>query len=63
MVNKHFPKSVEIQKGHLKKQRQNVRSTKITAEQLEEGLQLTHTIAKKTILVKEVNASQTVYSE
>ena len=27
-VNKHFPESVETQKGHMKKQCQNVRSTK-----------------------------------
>jgi hypothetical protein len=27
-VNKHFPESVETQKRHMKKQRQNVRSTK-----------------------------------
>ena len=26
-VNKHFPESIKMQKGHLKKQRQNVRST------------------------------------
>jgi hypothetical protein len=28
-VKKHFPESIEVQKGHMKKQRQNVRSTKI----------------------------------
>ena len=28
IVSKHFPESVETQKGHLKKQCQNVRSTK-----------------------------------
>jgi hypothetical protein len=28
VVSKHFPESVETQKGHMKKQRQNVRSTK-----------------------------------
>ncbi len=27
-VNKHFPESIEIQQGHMKKQRQHVRSTK-----------------------------------
>ena len=27
-VNRHFPESIETQKGHMKKQRQNVRSTK-----------------------------------
>ena len=28
-VKKHFPESIETQKGHMKKQRQNVRSTKV----------------------------------
>jgi hypothetical protein len=28
MVNKHFPESIETEQGHMKKQRQNVRSTK-----------------------------------
>ena len=46
-VNKHFPKAIETQKGHLKKQRQNVRSTK---EHLEEETsaeeELTRSIAE-----------------
>ncbi len=29
MVNRYFPESDETQKGHMKKQRQNVRSTKV----------------------------------
>jgi hypothetical protein len=28
-VHKHFPESDETQKGHMKQQRQNVRSTKV----------------------------------
>jgi hypothetical protein len=28
-VNRHFPESVETQKGHMKKQRQNVISTRV----------------------------------
>jgi hypothetical protein len=27
-VNKHFPEAIETQMGHMKKQRQNIRSTK-----------------------------------
>ncbi len=62
-VNKHFPESVETQKGHMKKQRQNVRSTKVPAEQTSDNTKLTDTIAKKIIFVKVINASQTVYSD
>jgi hypothetical protein len=29
MVNRHCPESEETQKGHMKKQRQNVRSTRV----------------------------------
>jgi hypothetical protein len=29
VVNRYFPESDETQKGHMKKQRQNVRSTKV----------------------------------
>jgi hypothetical protein len=28
-VKKHFPESIETQKGHMKQQRQNVQSTKV----------------------------------
>ena len=34
-VNKHFPESEETQKGHMRSQRQGVRSTKITQKQQE----------------------------
>ena len=41
-VNKHFPESVETQKGHMKKQRQNVRSTKqkVVVDEVSEGTEL-----------------------
>jgi len=63
MANKHFPESVETQKGHLKKQRQNVRSTKVPIAQHEEDVELTRALTKQNILVKVINANQTVYSD
>jgi len=55
-VNKHFPESIETQKGHMKKQRQNVRSTKqkmsADAESTEEG-ELIRAISKQNILISD----------
>jgi hypothetical protein len=64
-VNKHFPESVETQKGHMKKQHQNVRSTKqkLILDDPTEDVELTHAIAKQNIFVKVVNAQETVYSD
>jgi hypothetical protein len=65
MVRRHYPDSVETLKGHLKKQRQNVRSTKkkISDDVLFEDCELTRTITKHDILVKVINASETVYTD
>ena len=64
-VNRHFPESVETQKGHMKKQRQNVRSTKekVIVDELSEGTELTRKITKQNLLVKVFNASETVFSD
>ena len=62
-VNKHFPESVETQKGHMKKQHQNVQSTKIPLKLMSEEQELTCTLTKQNILVKVVNTQQTVYSD
>ena len=64
-VNKHFPESVETHKGHMKKQRQNVRSTKRVVEETsgDGDVKLNRTLTKHNILVKVVNAQQTVYSD
>jgi hypothetical protein len=64
-VNKHFPESVETQKGHMKKQCQNVRSTKmkLILDEPTEDIELTQAIAKQNIFVKVVNAQETVYSD
>ena len=61
-ANKHFPDSVETQKGHMKKQRQNVRSTKQAIKQPTENEELTRTLAKQNIMIKVVNTESTVYS-
>ena len=64
-VRKHFPESEETQKGHLKKQRQNVRSTKqkIRLDEINEDTALTQTLAKQNLFVKVINAENTVYSD
>jgi hypothetical protein len=65
IVKRHYPESVETQKGHLKKQRQNVRSTKkkISEDVPLEDCELTRTITKHNILVKVINANETVYTD
>ncbi len=64
-VNRHFPESIETQKGHMKKQRQNVRLTKqtIVVDEATEEEELTRTIMKHNIIVKVFNASEVVYSD
>ena len=64
-VNKHFPESVETQKGHMKKQRQNVRSTKqkVVVDEVSETTELTRAITKQNLMVKIFNASETVFSD
>jgi hypothetical protein len=63
-VNKYFPESVETLKGHLNKQRQNMRSTKqkMVADKPSEDIKLTRSISKQNILVKVINANEMVYS-
>jgi hypothetical protein len=63
-VNKHFPESVDTQKGHMKKQRQNVRSTKqkLMLDEPTEDIELTQAISKQNISIKVVNAQEIVYS-
>ena len=65
VVSKHFPESMETQKGHMKKQRQNVRSTKkkVVAEKITEYEELTRSTSKHNILVKIINADETVYTD
>ncbi len=62
-VNKHFPESIKTQQGHMKKQRQNVRSTKQKSiiEDTSKDEELNQAVTKHNILVKVVNAHKTVY--
>jgi hypothetical protein len=63
-VSKYFPESIETPKGHLKKQRQNVRSTKqLLVEETSEDEELTRAVAKQNIMIKMVNASETIYTD
>jgi hypothetical protein len=64
-VNKHFPESVETQKGHKKKLQQNLRFTKqkLILDEPAEDVELTQAIAKQNISFKVVNAQETVYSD
>ena len=60
-INKHFPDSVETLKGHMKKQRQNVRSTKQVVPTQDE--ELTRATTKQNIIVKVINAEETIYTD
>ncbi len=64
-VNRYFPESVETQKGHLKKQRQNVRSTKqrIVIDETDESEELTRAISKQNIIIKTFNMEGTIYTD
>jgi hypothetical protein len=62
-VKKHFPESFETQKGHINKQRQNVRSTKIQVlGQDEEHIKLDRALKKQNIMVKVIHARTTMYT-
>ncbi len=60
-VKKHFPHSIETHKGHMKKQWQNVRSTKQVVEVPSEDEELTRSVTKQSLVV--FNAADTVYTD
>ncbi len=64
-VNKHFPDAIEMHKGHKRKQRQNVRSTRQprTTFAADEGKELNWALATQNIMVKVVNATNTIYTD
>ena len=65
-VRKHFPDSDEMQKGHMKKQRQGVRSTRIKEEPKEnEAHNITTSPSKKLrdVYIKIHNAGETKHSD
>ncbi len=62
-VKKHFPESIETQKGHMEKQRQNVRSTKVRIlGQDGKHIELDRMLKKHNIMVKVIHARTTMYS-
>ncbi len=65
VVSKHFPESVETQKGHMKKQRQNVRSTKqkVAMDETTEDGELTKALSKHNIMVAVINVDARVFTD
>ncbi len=63
-VKKHFSESIETQKGHMKKQRQDVRSTKVQVlGQDEEHIELDRSLKKHNIMIKVIHARTTMYTD
>ena len=64
-VYKHFPDAIEMHKGHMRKQRQNVCSTKQprTTFAADEDKELDRALATQNIMVKVVNATNTIYTD
>ncbi len=62
-VTVHFPKSIETIKGHTKKQRQNVRSTKVQLDQGTNNVDSPLSTPKQSMLVMVINAHPTLYSD
>jgi hypothetical protein len=63
-IRRHFPhESIEIQKGHMKKQRQNIRSTKQKVTQNANAAdELTHALSCQHLMVKVINETRTIYT-
>ncbi len=54
---------METQKGHMKKQRQNVRSTKVRiTDDDNDDIELDRTLKKHNIMVKVIHAHTTMYT-
>ena len=65
VVNRYFPESDETQKGHMKKQRQNVRSTKVK-EIINQEEDNTSTSPKKKehdVYIRIFNAEETMHTD
>ncbi len=58
-VRHHFPESNETQKGHMKRQRQRVQSTRV---QEETALYLPAIPKAKDVYIKVYNATETIHS-
>lgn len=64
LVEKYFPESAATQKGHMKKQRQNVRSTKIKVltVQSDEPKEENQRQQPREVYIKIYNAHDTIYT-
>jgi hypothetical protein len=64
MVNRHCPESEETQKGHMKKQRQNVRSTRVKEAPAETDNDSPPTVQKKEhdVYIQIFNAEETMHT-
>ena len=62
-VNKHFPESNETDKGHMKLQRMNVRSTKKMEETDKPGENNSPMPKKEDVYINVFNAHDTVYTD
>ncbi len=71
LVNKHYPDSIETQKGHMRKNWQNVRLTKqkvmvsdnTSEDDTSEDEELTRATTKHNVMIKIVNADTTLYTD
>ena len=64
-VQKHFPDADKTQKGHMKKQRQGVRSTRLIDNTSQGTSNHTHQVSKKMrdVYIKLHNAAETMHSD
>lgn len=65
-AKKHYPESVETQKGHMKQQRQNVQSRKMrinNGNNDDNDIELDRTLNKHIIMVKVIHAHTTMYTD
>ena len=65
VANRYFPESDETQKGHMKKQRQNVRSTKVkeTINQEEDDTPQSSKKKEHDVYIRIFNAEETMHTD
>ena len=63
LVDKYFPESAATQKGHMKKQRQNVRSTKIRVLTEQSNPKQEQQRPHREVYIKIYNAHDTIYTD
>ncbi len=62
IISKHFPEAIETQKGHMKKQCQNICSTK-QPQLVSKEEELEKALATHNIMAKVINANSTIYTD